>query len=93
MSKSETRSQESIDKRAKRANWEAIVATDGVINVCNYSEENPSAHSVFVDELDREAVSCSCTEWKLRKPSDGCDHLKFVRGHESLIEAAMSPQR
>lgn len=71
MSTKQSQAEERIDAREQRAQWEAfeaVVPTEGIVNVTNHSKADPSAHSVFVDALDREAVACSCPDWEHRKP-------------------------
>lgn len=88
-------SEESTDLREQRAQWEAfeaVVPTEGIVNICNQSKADPSAHSVFVDALDREAVACSCKDWEHRKPAGGCKHIRFVNGQDALLTAALTPQ-
>lgn len=93
MSTQQRSSEESI-AREQRANWEAfeaVIPTEGIVNVSNQSKADPSAYSVFVDTLDREAVACSCPDWEHRKPAGGCKHIRFVNGHDALLMAACTP--
>lgn len=94
MSTKPSTQEERNDYRTKRAQWEAFgacVPKEGVVNVTNHSHEKPTTHSVFIDLWDGDAVSCSCKDWKHRKPAGGCKHVRFVNDHDALLIAASTP--
>lgn len=67
------------------------MATEGIMNVRNLSREDPSAHSVFIDLFDGEAVACSCPDWEHRAHEDDYKHIRFVNANDALLMTARTP--
>lgn len=89
MSKNATATENRIDKRARRAQWEGFefcVPTGGRVNVKNTSKAEPSVYTVAVG--GGRASSCSCPDWKHREPDGGCKHMRAVEAQSSVMLAA-----
>lgn len=89
MSENVTATENRIDKRTRRAQWEGFefgVPTDGYVLVRNVSKAEPSVYTVAVE--GGRASSCSCPDWTHREPNGGCKHMRAVEAQSGVMLAA-----
>lgn len=86
---------DSIDRRTKRARWEAMeialarpatVAGDAKVNVRNVSKAEPSTYTVTVD-AEGIVSGCTCPDWQQREPEGGCKHMRRVKADDATLIA------
>lgn len=95
MSSKSPDTQVSIDRRTKRARFEAMeivlarpatAERDGKVNVTNVSKSEPSTYTITVDDT-ADVVDCTCPDWTRREPDGGCKHMRRVESEDAVLVA------